>query len=140
MGNLPCCQSRKHALPGVKTVLLYDEYGKEVCSFDNIKIAATLRDRHIGYAGHAPEDNECYLLPSSHLPPRLRTIYAPRKCSNLTILFCKSFEKNSYIVQEQATARRSSFDITTEYDGDLIIQCKELAQPVFTVKIEMVEN
>lgn len=137
MGGILCCDRRNNErdISMIKSVKLFDELNDEIRTFDTIKLATTPRSRNIAYNDYIPRENECLLLPSCDLPKRLRTVYTNRKCTNITVLFCKSIGKNDFLVQEQHTASRECFDITPDSDGDLIIQCAEIIPYIRFVRL-----
>lgn len=137
MGNLSCCQRREPEIElciNSVTLIGYDDC--VIIKFDNVKIARTPKERNDIYSDYIPTNNECLLMPSCDMPCRLRTVRTDRKCSTLSVFFCKSLNKTTYMVQDQYIATRKSPNVSTTFDGDMIVQCAQVNEPVSTIVIE----
>lgn len=125
--------------PDIRDVKLIGYDNMEIAVFDNVKIARTFQERKDIFTNTIPSSNECYLMPSTELPHRLRNIYTQSIQEKTTVLFCRSVSERKYIVQEQSIITKEIPNISTTYDGNMIVKCPEIIDPVLYVIIEFDE-
>lgn len=138
--GISCMQCRHEDYnPAIRNVKLVGYDNLEIATFDNVKIVRTFQERKDIFNNTIPSSNECYLMPSTELPYRLRNIYTQSIQDKTTILFCRSVSERKYIVQEQSIITKEIPNISTTYDGNMIVKCEEIIDPVLYVIIEFDE-